>query len=106
MSSGRDVMMDNWNQVAPLEQAPNYADKYGEIRLAINAALQALELDEWGFVSKTNVSLRERAVKQLLQVLDKLETTQMDRACWERGCACCDTRVDTDWVLVEGLRSV
>ena len=92
-------------ETAPLELAPNYADKYGEIRLAINSALQALELDEWGFVSKTNVILRERAVKQLLKVLDKLETTQMDRACWERGCACWDSRVDTDGVLVEGLRA-
>lgn len=73
------------------------------IRTAILAALDCIELDEWGFVSKQSIQKRTNAMSQLLNVLNKLEETNMDRACWTRGCACCDTRVDTDYVLVEGI---
>lgn len=73
------------------------------IKTAILAALEVIECDEWGFVSKQSIQKRTHAMKLLLEVLNQLEETNMDRACWERGCACCDTRVDTDYVLVEGI---
>ena len=73
------------------------------IKVAILAALEVIEPDEWGFVSKQSIQKRTHAMKLLLEVLNQLEETNMDRACWTRGCACCDTRVDTDYVLVEGI---
>lgn len=73
------------------------------IKTAILAALEVIECDEWGFVSKQSIQKRTHAMKLLLEVLNQLEETNMDRACWERGCACCDTRVDLDYVLVEGI---
>jgi len=74
------------------------------IKTAILAALEAIECDEWGFVSKLSLQKRTNAMSQLLQVLNKLEETNIDLACWERGCACCDTRVDTDYVLIQGVK--
>lgn len=73
------------------------------IKTAILAALEVIECDEWGFVSKQSIQKRTHAMKLLLEVLNQLEETNMDRACWERGCACFDDRVDTDYVLVEGI---
>lgn len=73
------------------------------IKTAILAALECIESDEWGFVNKQSLQKRTHAMKLLLEVLNQLEETNMDRACWERGCACCDTRVDTDYILVQGI---
>lgn len=74
------------------------------LKQAILAALEVIEPDEWGFVSKQSIQKRTNAMSQLLNVLNQLEETNIDLGCWERGCACCDTRVDKDWVLVEGVK--
>lgn len=74
------------------------------LKQAILAALDCIESDEWGFVNKISLQKRTHAMSLLLNVLNQLEETNMDRACWERGCACCDTRVDLDYVLVEGVK--
>lgn len=73
------------------------------LKQAILAALEVIECDEWGFVNKQSLQKRTNAMSQLLNVLNKLEETNIDLGCWTRGCACCDTRVDTDYVLVEGI---
>lgn len=53
------------------------------------------------------VQLDEKVLPQLLSALHKLQdqedTVAIDRACFERGCACFNPRIDKDAVIVGKL---